>query len=217
MGDGVPTARWTDRRGEHVQLFPDEIADGVKTGDPDAVGAVYAKLGDRLLSYLVARVGDRATAEDILEATFIELLQKGKTIRGGPAAIKVWLFRAAHYNALDHVRKLRRRAEDLHGDLAAVEILDTGRGPEECAEAADVAGRVQAALERLSDAQRQVLVLRYVGELSAAEVAEVMGKSDGAIRSLQHRGERALARVLVKDPGSPARSAAPPASSDGED
>lgn len=176
--------------------FSEAVADGVKAGDPDAVGAVYACLSDRLLGYLMARVRDRATAEDLLEGTFIELLQKGHTIRGGAAAIKVWLFRAAHFNALDHLRKLRRRPEDLIADPLVVDVTDPGRGPADQAAAADLGRRVRSALAHLSDDQRQVLVLRYVGGLSAPEVAEVMGKTDGAIRSLQHRGERALARVL---------------------
>lgn len=185
-----------DDRERPYQPFSDAVAGGVKAGDPEAIGAVYAALADRLLGYLVARVRDRAAAEDLLEATFIELLQKGHTIRGGPAAIKVWLFRAAHFNALDHHRKLRRRAEDLHGDPTVTDVVDPGRGPAEHAEAADVGRRVRAALEHLSDDQRQVLVLRYVGGLTAPEVAQVMSKSDGAVRSLQHRGERALGRVL---------------------
>lgn len=181
---------------QRVLPFPEAVADGVKAGDPDAVGAVYACLADRLLGYLVARVKDRGAAEDLLEATFIELLQKGSTIRGGAAAVKVWLFRAAHFNALDYHRKMRRRAEELHGEFAGLEVADHRRGPEERAEAAEIGRRVRAALEHLSEDQRQVLVLRYVGGLSAPEVARVLDKTDGAVRSLQHRGERALARLL---------------------
>lgn len=181
-----------------MELFSDEVVRGVKAGDPDAVGAVYAVLADRLLAYLTARVGDRPTAEDLLEATFIELLQRGRTIRGGAAAIKVWLFRAAHFNALDHHRRRTRRREDLQGDLAEVEVVDLERGPAECAEAAELTRDVHDALGQLSEDQRQVLLLRYLAGLSAAEVAELLGKSEGAVRSLQHRGERSLARRLAR-------------------
>jgi RNA polymerase sigma-70 factor, ECF subfamily len=180
--------------------FPDEVAHGVRSGDPDAVGQVYVHLADRLLSYLVAQVGDRATAEDLLEATFIELLRKGHTIRGGPAAMKVWLFRAAHYNVLDHVRRTRRRCEDLVDDIAVLDVQDPTPGPADRAEAAEVVQRVRSAMRRLSTDQQRVLVLRYVSGLSAPEVAEVLGKTDGAVRSLQHRGERSLARILGDDP-----------------
>ncbi len=196
--------------------FPEEIAAGVREGDPDAVGSVYVSLADRLLGYLIARVGDRATAEDILEATFIELLQKGHTIRGGAAAVKVWLFRAAQFNVIDHVRKVQRRSEELLGDAVAVDRPDESRGPEERAESADVVRLVRAAMAALSEDQRQVLLLRYVSELSAPEVAAVLQKTPGAVRSLQQRGERALARVLG-DVWQPASSRGSETSSDRED
>lgn len=176
--------------------FSEAVADGVKAGDADAVGAVYVSLADRLLGYLTARVRDRAAAEDLLEATFIELLQKGNTIRGGAAAIKVWLYRSAYFNALDHLRKLQRRAEDLQPDLAQLDAPDTERGPHEHAEASEIGVHVRQAMRELSGDQRQVLLLRYVGGLTAGEVARIMDKTDGAVRSLQHRGERSLARLL---------------------
>lgn len=197
--------------------FPEDVAEGVRRGDADAVGAVYAALGDRLLGYVMARVRDRATAEDILEATFIELLQNGRRIRGGAAAIKVWLFRAAHFNVLDHVRKGQRRAEDLVDDPATVDVADGSRGPADHAEASDLVRRVRRAMERLSADQRQVLLLRYVSGLSAPEVAEVLGKTSGAVRSLQHRGEGALQTLLASHWGEPASSEAAVSSPEGDD
>lgn len=186
--------------------FPEEVADGVRAGDPDAVGAVYVALADRLLGYLVARVRDRAVAEDILEATFLELLQRGRTIRGGAAAIKVWLFRAAYFNAIDHIRKVNRRMEDLTDNEQVLDVVVEGvAGPEELAVQSDLRSRVRKAMDLLSAEQRQVILLRYVAGLSAPEISSVMDKSDGAIRSLQHRGERALAKLLESE----RRSSAP--------
>lgn len=192
--------------------FPEEVADGVRAGDPDAVGAVYVALADRLLGYLMARVRDRGAAEDLLEATFLELLQKGHTIRGGAASIKVWLFRAAYFNALDHLRKVKRRMEDLTEDHDVLDVLDHDLGPEEHAVDSDLRSRVREAMSHLSPDQRQVLLLRYVAGLSAPEVAVVLDKSDGAIRSLQHRGERALAKLLQYERDSSVPFAPPAAS-----
>lgn len=192
--------------------FPEEVADGVRAGDPDAVGAVYVALADRLLGYLMARVRDRGAAEDLLEATFLELLQKGHTIRGGAASIKVWLFRAAYFNALDHLRKVKRRMEDLTEDHDVLDVLDHDLGPEDHAVDSDLRGRVREAMSHLSPDQRQVLLLRYVAGLSAPEVAVVLDKSDGAIRSLQHRGERALAKLLQYERDSSVPFAPPAAS-----
>jgi RNA polymerase sigma-70 factor, ECF subfamily len=188
------------------ELFTEAVVAGVKAGSPDAVGAVYVVLADRLLGYLSARVRDREAAEDLLEATFVELLQNGHTINGGSASIKVWLFRAAYFNALDHIRKRRRRGEDVQTDLNGVDVVDLERGPEESAEVAEVITEVHEAMRLLSDEQRQVLLLRYIAGLSANEVAAIMDKSDGAIRSLQHRGERSLARLLDAIPDGAASS-----------
>lgn len=206
MGLGAPSSDGTgvgheekplgDDDGQATGPFSEEVAGGVRAGDPDAVGRVYVALADRLLGYLMARVPDRASAEDLLELTFLELLQHGHTIRGGAAAIKVWLFRAAHFNALDHLRKVQRRAEDLREDVWALEVPDARRGPEDRAVADDLSRRVRQTMDLLSDEQRQVLLLRYIGGLSAPETGRVLRKSDGAVRSLQHRGERALARLL---------------------
>lgn len=179
-----------------MELFSEEVAAGVRAGDPDAVGTVYVTLADRLLGYLSARVRDRATAEDLLELTFMELLQKGRTIRGGPASIKVWLFRSAHFNALDHHRKVARRGEELYADPVLLETIEDSPGPEDLAVSSDTTRRVRRAMRELSEDQRQVLLLRYVAGLTAPEVGAVLGKSDGAVRSLQHRGERSLARLL---------------------
>ncbi len=186
-----------------MELFSEEVAQGVRQGDPDAVGTVYVHLADRLLGYLIARVRDRATAEDLLEATFVELLNKGHTIIGGPAAIKVWLFRASYFNAMDHLRKQQRRSEDLHADMAVVEIEDPALGPAELAEVDERVRSVHRALAQLSADQRQVLYLRYLGGLSAPETADVLCKTEGAVRSLQHRGERAMARILGHEVSAP--------------
>jgi RNA polymerase sigma-70 factor, ECF subfamily len=176
--------------------FSEDIAAGVRAGDPDAVGAVYTVLSGRLLSYLLARVHDLPTAEDLLEATFVELLLRGHRIEGGSKAIKAWLFRAAHFNALDYLRSARRRVEDLEADTASFDVEDPDLGPEELAVAQEINQRVRRAMSYLSEDQRQVLFLRYMGGLTAPEVAAILDKTDGAVRSLQHSGERALQRLL---------------------
>jgi RNA polymerase sigma-70 factor, ECF subfamily len=185
--------------GRRVSLFSEDVAEGVKAGDPEALGTVYLLLKDRLINYLAVRVRDRATAEDIVLSTFMELLQKGNTIRGGAAAIKVWLFRAANYNALDHLRRMSRRPEELCDDPQRLEAADASRGPEELAVASEVTERVRSALQHLSPDQRQVILMRYLGGLTAPEIARVLGKNDGAVRSLQHRGERSLARLMAEE------------------
>lgn len=185
-------------------LFTEEIADGVRRRDPDAITAVYETLADRLLGFLIARVDDRQVAEDLLEATFVELIERGWTIRGGPRVIKAWLFRAAHFNALDHLRRCQRGREDLVGDHYRYDHADLAPGPEDSALHADLSRELREAIAELSDDQQQVLLLRYVAGLTAPEVAAVVDKNVPAVRGLQHRGERSLARILGHDRDEPA-------------
>ena len=180
-------------------MVPDEIADGVRAGEPDAVGTVYAQLSSRLYGYLMARVRDRQVAEDLVEATFVELLERGHTIRGGPDVIKAWLFRAAHFNALDYLRKRNRSREDSYSDPTEHDAFDEAPGPEARAVTSDIGRELRRYLARLSDEQQQVLLLRYVAELTAPEVADILNKNVVAVRGLQHRGERALYRHLTAD------------------
>jgi RNA polymerase sigma-70 factor (ECF subfamily) len=106
------------------------------------------------------------------------------------------LFRSAYFNALDHIRKVKRRGEDIVDDFTGFDVEEDAEGPEEIAARNERRRTVRTALSYLSEDQRAVLQMRYVADLSAPEVAAILGKTEGAVRSLQHRGERALARLL---------------------
>lgn len=177
--------------------FSDACAERVKAGDPDAIGEVYTVMADRLLGYLVARVRDRQIAEDLLEQVFIKLIRKGNAIEGDAVAMKVWLFRVAFTTAMDHLRKVARRPETMVGDFGEINLACPADGPYELAVRAENRKTVRAALAHLSEDQRVVLELRYLAGLGAREIAQTLGKTEGAVRSLQHRGERAMYRMLA--------------------
>lgn len=177
--------------------FSDTCAERVKTGDPDAIGEVYTVMADRLLGYLVARVRDRQIAEDLLEQVFIKLIRKGHAISGDAVAMKVWLFRVAYTTAMDHLRKVARRPEYMVSDFTDMHLASLEDGPIDAVVRDENRATVRAAMAHLSEDQRTVLELRYLAGLGAREIAETLGKTEGAIRSLQHRGERAMHRMLA--------------------
>lgn len=177
--------------------FSDTCAERVKAGDPDAISEVYTVMADRLLGYLVARVRDRQIAEDLLEQVFIKLIRKGHHISGDAVAMKVWLFRVAYTTAMDHLRKVARRPEYMVSDFADMNMAAQEDSPVDAVVREENRATVRAAMAHLSDDQRTVLELRYLAGLGAREIAETLGKTEGAIRSLQHRGERAMHRMLV--------------------
>jgi RNA polymerase sigma-70 factor (ECF subfamily) len=176
--------------------FSETIAQGVREGDPDALAAVYRALIGPLTGYLHAQVLDRQLAEDLASETFLELVHSCRTISGGPFEIRGWLYRAARHNLIDQRRYRARRPVDV------VETVPDGQdhGPSTDDLAADGMAAVRAALSGLSPDQAQVLTLRFLGGLSAPEVATILGKTEGAVRALQHRGVAAMARLL-EDPG----------------
>jgi RNA polymerase sigma-70 factor, ECF subfamily len=149
---------------------------------------------DPLTSYLRSQVRDTSVAVDLAQETFIELVRACRGLTGGPREIRAWIYRAAQRNVIDHVRYKNRRPEELFAE--APEHPVTAKGPDDIAEEADEAARIQSALARLSPDQAQVLSLRFLAGLSAPEVASVMDRNEGAVRALQHRGVAALARIL---------------------
>jgi RNA polymerase sigma-70 factor (ECF subfamily) len=180
--------------------LPDDVTAGIAARDPDAVAACYEALADPLFRYLLAQSRDRALAEDLVEATFLELVEAAPRLTGGPGAVRAWLFRAARNNFLDQRRKDIRRRNVPLDERAASERPSPGPGPEDTAMINARNAVLWDALSQLSPDQREVLTLRFAGELSGPEIARVTGRTIGAVKALQHRGLAALARRLGTNP-----------------
>lgn len=182
-------------------MLPDDIVDGIHARDPEALARCYEVLATPLYRFLVARTSDQALAEDMVEATFLELVEHAPALRGGADGVRAWLFRAARNNLVDEQRKATRRGDVALDEQHAAGHAATGAGPEEHLVSAERDAAVQAALARLSPDQREVLSLRFAAELSSREVAEITGRTVGSVKSLQHRGLAALGRILASEPG----------------
>lgn len=179
--------------------LPDDVTVGIRSRDPEAFAACYEALAQPLFRYLLGQCRDRGLAEDLVEATFLELIEAAPRLRGGAGAVRAWLYRAARNNLLDAQRKTRRRGDVPLDERAAAAHPDGNPGPEEQALAAARDLVVQRALVHLSDDQREVLLLRFGAGLTGPEVARVTGRTLGSVKALQHRGLAALARVLGSD------------------
>ena len=156
-------------------------------------------MADPLYRFLLTQSPDRTLAEDVVEATFLELVEYAPALRGGADGVRAWLFRAARNNLIDERRKTIRR-----GDVPLDEQRAAGRaagepGPEEQFLAGERDAVVRTALARLSPDQQEVLALRFAAQLTSREVAEITGRSVGAVKALQHRGLAALERILAAD------------------
>lgn len=161
--------------------------------DRAAFGALYRRYLDRVYGYAFYLLGDHHDAEDATERTFLAALDAIGRFREQGSTFRAWLFRIAHNQIANALRgRARRRATPLDGVAEPIADAD----PADRADAADDARRVRRALAELSADRRQVLVLRFVDGLAAREIGAVLGRSEGAIRVLQHRALRDLAEIL---------------------
>jgi RNA polymerase sigma-70 factor, ECF subfamily len=158
-------------------------------GDREALEELYLLHFDRIYSYLHLSVGNRHDAEDLTTQTFLKMLEAIGRFRWQSVPFSAWLFRIAHNLAIDHFRERRRvQAED--------EVPEPPGRVESSAEdqAMDSLGQagMLALIERLSTEQRQVLTLKFLFGFANAEVAGILGKTEGAVKSLQHRALASL-------------------------
>ena len=173
--------------------------------EPAAVSRIYTAYAPALFRFFMASVGDRHLAEDLTGTTFVSAIESLPRFRGPVEALGGWLFQIARHDLYDHRRRqARARMEPLEDNLDEAAVLAGAEDPEELAIARLEGGRVLAALGDLSPDQREVLLLRMAAGLTAPEVADILGKTTGAVKALQHRGLASLARVLgLRSPEQP--------------
>jgi RNA polymerase sigma-70 factor (ECF subfamily) len=162
--------------------------------DRAAFGALYRRYVDRVYGYSFYLLGDHHDAEDVTERTFVAALAAIDGFRDEGATFRAWLFRIAH-NQLANALRSRQRHE-----AASLEFVAEPRtlaDPAGLLSLAEDARGLRRALDELPDDRRQVVVLRFVDGLSAREIGAVLGRSEGAVRVLQHRALRQLAAKLA--------------------
>ncbi len=165
--------------------------------DQEAFAQLYEENFDKIYRYLALRVGNEMEAEDMTQQVFLKALQSISSFKWKGVPFSAWLFRIAHNQAVDHLRRKKKRASvPLDESLASSD--DSPHATTE--RKMDIEQLLQAA-RRLTEAQREVISLRFTSELSIAQVARIMGKSQGAVKALQHSAIVALRRtMLVTEP-----------------
>jgi len=160
--------------------------------DQEAFAQLYEEYFDKIYRYVALKIGDRMEAEDITQQVFLNAIKAISSFRWRGIPFSAWLFRIAHNQVVDYLRRKTKRptmpldeslvASDYDPQLIAGRKLDIER--------------LYSAAGKLTPAQQEVISLRFAGELPIAQVAQIMGKSEGAVKALQHSAIVALRKTL---------------------
>jgi RNA polymerase sigma-70 factor (ECF subfamily) len=163
-------------------------------GNKAALAEIYERYVDAVYRFMYYRVGDAATAEDLTAEVFTQVIEAISRYEDRGLPFGAWLFRIARARLVDHIRREKVR-ETLP---LSEEVLPSSEFSPE-----DILKDVYFAslLRYLTDEQRDVILLRFVGGLSNAEIAEVVGSNANAVKQMSYRALQRLRSVLGRKEG----------------
>jgi RNA polymerase sigma-70 factor (ECF subfamily) len=174
-----------------------ELIRRAKALDPGALSELYQRHYPGIYRYVYYRVGDASIAEDLTADIFLKMLQaiESYSIQGIP--FSAWLYRIARNRIIDHLRRQPPKAA-LQLEEGRLETAEMGEVELETALHRD---QLAQALQALTDEQRQVIILKFIEDMDNATIAAIMNKTEGAVKSLQHRALDSLRRYLQGQEG----------------
>ena len=161
----------------------DAWVDGIRRGSDEAYRAVYDHTASDLLSFAHGLLRNRASAEDVVQQAFLELVAAAPSFRGRGEALRVWLFKSVRFRCLDQLRRASSR------EIVTDRVPELGVSDET---SIDIDPRLVAALDDLSERQRSMVLMRHVVGMSGAEIASVVGLNRAAVYAVVRRAERRL-------------------------
>jgi RNA polymerase sigma-70 factor (ECF subfamily) len=178
----------------------DRLVAEAQAGNAEAFGAIFDAYAGPIYRFIASRVNRPSDAEDLTQLVFVKALEALPRYEARGIPFGGWLFRLARNAVIDQIRTRKD-----HLSLLAAETRETEEaGPEARAALRDDLDRVAAALQDLTEDQREVIELRFFAGLSVLEAAAVMGRQEGTIRGLQFRAIAALRRSLGIEVAAPA-------------
>ena len=171
-----------------------EWLDRARRQDRHAFAQLYDATYRRVFGYLLARVGEQAAAEDLLQEVYLAALQAIARFRGRTEGEFIgWLLKIAHGKVMDRFRSHYRHPELKTSDVPSTGVAD----PLDAIDQRVRLDEISDALSQLTEDQRNVVLNRLVLGLDLEETSKVMGKNVGSIKALQHRALARLAKILT--------------------
>lgn len=169
-----------------------ELFARAKGCDREALATLYDRYAEKIYAYVLRRVNGERLAEDITASVFIKMLDAIEDSNAWNHSFSSWLYRIAHNAVIDHYRR-REKRETLPLDER---LVASGDNPVATAEEEITMETVQDAMEHLTEAQRSVIELKFFEGFTNLEAANVLDKTEGAVKSLQYRALASLRRHL---------------------
>jgi RNA polymerase sigma factor (sigma-70 family) len=171
------------------------VLGAARAGEDWAWEAIYRDLCPAVLGYL--RAQSVPEPDDLSAEVFLHVVRDLRRFEGGEDQFRAWVLAIAHNRLVDERRSIKRRPVDIR-PVEEIEDGEAGGNAEEDALAEISEKDTRRFLARLSHDQRSVLLLRILGDLSVAQVAQVLGRTPGAVKALQRRGLAALRREFSR-------------------
>ena len=190
--DSDRAASSEDSEAERTRLIA--LVELARGGDSEAFGQLYDHYQGSVYRFVYYRTRSQTLAEDLTSETFLRALRNMSGFRWQGKDFGAWLMTIARNLCTDHFKAGRTRLEQTTEDMGVHD--DATEGPENAVMAGLTNELLLDGLRQLSDEQRDCLIMRFRQGLSIAETAEVLGRSEGAVKQLQLRGVRNLAKLL---------------------
>ncbi len=174
---------------------PDNDAAETRKLNEAKLTSLYEEYYDKIARYVYTHIGDRSEAEDIAGDVFLKALESLKSYRERGIPMQAWLFRIAHNLVVDHLRKVAKRKTVSIDTVEIASDIDPVTSVEKRIEIE----RLTEAMDQLTQQQREVLRLRFFGELTSKETGGILKKSDGAVREMQRTAIEKLRKLLVAE------------------
>jgi len=162
--------------------------------DPEAIAKLYHLYAPKIQSFIYHRTSDPMVTEDLTGQVFLRMLEAMRGGKGWRTSFSGWIYRIAHNLVVDYYRK---RSQATYTNLDDTPHIPAGNGDPYKATAAKLeSDALLRAINQLTDEQAQVITLRFLEGYNISEVAEMMDKTEGAVKALQFRGMATLRRIM---------------------
>ncbi len=163
--------------------------------DKEAFAELYEAYFDKIYRYIMLKTGNQADAEDMTQQVFLKALKSLPSYKYQEVPFSAWLYRIAHNQMVDHFRKSSK-----HQDCELAEEITPDNPDDNPQRQVELKTDIESlikATRQLTKSQQEVIALRFSSDLPVAEVARLMGKSEGAVKALQHSAVVALRKIMV--------------------